>query len=133
MPPGSMLSSRRRNSRPCTATGSFARSVLARTTSVTPLAPCVTMAWPLPSTTRWSAGHSPANAEIENAAASAAPICVFIAVLPWVELMGSPAALHRQYGAGDGGGFLHGHELLCRPGREQHVAHDGLLACAWAW
>src|SRR6478672_1237360 len=125
MPPGSTFSSRRRKSRPCSASGSLARSVLARTTSVTPFAPCDTIAWPLPSGTRLSAGHSPAKAEIENAAASAAQICVsFIGVLLWVGLMGSPAAFNRQHGAGDGSGLvraekcrqrghlLHGHEFL---------------------
>src|SRR5947208_1325682 len=143
MPPGSTLSSRRRKSRPCSATGSLARSVLARTMSVTPFGPCDTIAWPLPSGTRLSAGHSPAKAEIENAAASAAAICVsFMVLLLWVGLMGSPAAFNRQHCAGDGSGlvraekrrqrghFLHGHELLGRLGGEQHIADDGFLADA---
>src|SRR5687767_4183065 len=62
MPPGCTSSWRRRNWRPPSASGSFDRSVVARTTSVTPFAAAVLRGCPLPSATRLSAGHSPALA-----------------------------------------------------------------------
>src|SRR6266496_5827624 len=64
MPPALMSSWRSRNWRPLIAAGSFARSVVARTTSVTSFAATVLIFWPWPSATFLSAGHSPAFAAV---------------------------------------------------------------------
>src|SRR5437660_8171982 len=60
--PGFISSWRNRNRRPFTPAGSFERSVVARTTSVTSFAAAVLGFWPWPSATFLSAGHSPAVA-----------------------------------------------------------------------
>src|SRR5215813_4025181 len=69
-----MSSCRRRNCLPLMAAGSFDRSVVERTTSLTPFAAAVLGFCPWPSATRLSAGHSPAVAmvaAIENTPAIA--------------------------------------------------------------
>src|SRR5712691_5333082 len=62
--PGFISSWRNRSRRPFTPAGSFERSVVARTTSVTSFAAAVLGFWPWPSATFLSAGHSPAVATV---------------------------------------------------------------------
>src|SRR5215510_9743727 len=66
IPPGSMVSLRKRSWRSLIIAGSFSRSMAASTVSVTPLAACDTASRALVLT--WSAGHWPAAADDRPAA-----------------------------------------------------------------